>query len=343
MQTESKEEVDHQNAAVATNDNDEKSEFKVSTKRRKHSISIQAAFNMATSEVASQWICEKTLVIKNPLVVMLGISEYDGLPILSGVPKDYKHMVVIFSKLFGYDMLYKLSTNEYNHNKKDGNKNDSFKLNWTCDDIDDLIKNAKEALEDENRQHDSLIFIISCHGQAEGDILDSECEEYSLYSIFAQFDGVRFPKFAHCPKLFFIDACRGTLQSKAIPVKFHVNDKSQEIVLATKGGGDQNENKSGLLRQKILNIHDEANFFFVYANPDGYAAFDGGDKGGYLIRAIYKVFQKNEIVSKHLDSIVYHIAEKVKKLVGSQSMQHLQTVSNVHYRIRFQPRGVSGI
>ena len=90
--------------------------------------------------------------------------------------------------------------------------------------------------------------------------------------------------------------------------------------------------------EKNVSIHKEANFFFVYANPNGYAAFDGGNKGGYLIQSIYKVFKKREIVTKNLDSIVLHMAEKIKQLIGLQSLQHLQSVSNVHYRIRFKPR-----
>ena len=72
------------------------------------------------------------------------------------------------------------------------------------------------------------------------------------------------------------------------------------------------------MKEQNLNIHSEANFFFVFANPDGYAAFDGGNNGGYLIQALYKVFEKKEIFNKTLTSIMLHVAEKVKTMAGSK-------------------------
>ena len=305
------------------------------------------------SEVASQWLSEKTFAITNPLVVMLGISEYHGMPNLDGVLKDYQNIIVIFSRLFGYDILYKLANDKYNTNKCEGNVNDSFKMKWTDNDIDEFVEEAKSLLENNNNKYDSLIFILSCHGEAEGVILDSNCEEYSLFSIFAKFNGSSLPHFAYCPKIFFVDACRGTMRSKPINVAVTLHHKLQEFIVAPKGKYCNDNTKVKFSNKKInnnynnsidqpteteINIHQEANFFFVYANPDGYAAFDGGTKGGYLIRAIYKVFKKKEIISKNLDGIILHVAEKVKQLVGKQSMQHVQTVSNIHYRIKFRLR-----
>ena len=88
------------------------------------------------------------------------------------------------------------------------------------------------------------------------------------------------------------------------------------------------------LKEIRTNVHREANFFFVYANPDGYAAFDGGKEGGYLIRGIYRTYKKKEITTKYLNDIVSQIAVKVKEMAGKQSMQDVQHVSNVHYKIQ---------
>ena len=189
-----------------------------------------------------------------------------------------------------------------------------------------------------------MIFIISCHGDAEGVIYDSTCEEHSLTNLYAPFNGTKFPDFAHCPKLFFVDACRGQMRSKPIEVEYKMDENSKEMYVSPKGKANEhkndtktdNKNKNKKLVSKKVNIHEEANFYIVYANPDGYAAYDGGDKGGYLIRGIYKVFRRNEVLSQNLDGIIYRIDEKVKQLVGRQSMQQVQTVSTVHYRIKFR-------
>ena len=313
---------------------------------------ISLAMHLCESEIASQWLHEKTMTISNPLVVILGIGEYDGMPNLIGITKDYQNMIIIFNKLFKYDILYKLSNNKYNNNKSQGNVKDSFKLKWSCNEIDEFIDDIKELLGNDDKKYDSLLFIISCHGEAEGLILDSECEEYSLFALYSEFNGIQLADFAHCPKLFMVDACRGRMKSPKVPVSYKLDVKLQELMVYPKGISDKSKfkpsgnddiddskyNKQSQLSEQKINIHSEANFFFVYANPEGYAAFDGGNKGGYLIQAIYKVFKKKEILSKNLDSIILHVAEKVKQLVGLQSMQHVQTVSNVHYRINFRPQ-----
>ena len=338
------------------------------------------------SEIASQWLQEKTYTIKNPLVVMLGIGIYDGLNNLIGIPKDYQNVIKIFHRKFGYDILYKLSNNKYNTDNvnvnvsssstsKQNSNNTSFKLKWDIDEIDSLVDKARTLILSQDKNYDSLIFIMSCHGESESVILDSDCEEYQLMSIFSKFNGSSMSDFAFCPKLFFVDACRGSMGSTPIKVTVKLNSKLNEFINSRKGSINSNteknkdnytdnhnykdknkkenkneddnndnnanndsKNESIEVETKLnINIHKEANFFFVYPNPDGYAAFDAGREGGYLIQAICKVFQKKEILSKNLDDIIKQIGEKVRQLVGKQSMQHVQTVSNIHYRIKFRP------
>ena len=55
-------------------------------------------------------------------------------------------------------------------------------------------------------------------------------------------------------------------------------------------------------------FHTQANCRFIYANPEGYAAVDGGKNGGYLTQATKHVFmKKNSIENENLDSIVNQI------------------------------------
>ena len=310
------------------------------------------AINSSNTDIASEWVKEKIMPICNPLVVILGIGEYDEWPNLIGVKKDYENMIKIFNKLFKYDILYKLSNNQFNDNKSNGNINDSFKLKWLSDDdgLDEVLEfvdDVKIALSTKNKNYDSLIFIISCHGEADGVIFDSVGEEHSLPNIYTTFNGEKFPDFAHCPKLFFVDACRGTLRRKPIKVEYKMDEDSKEIYVSPKGKENEyknddnksdNKNNNKKLVSKEMNIHEVANFYIVYANPEGYAAFDAGPKGGYLIQAIYKVFRKKEILSQNLIGIKNHIGEKVNQLVGKHATQHVETVSTVHYRIKFRRR-----
>ena len=63
------------------------------------------AINSSNTDIASEQVKEKIMPICNPLVVILGIGEYDEWPNLIGVKKDYENMIKIFNKLFKYDIL----------------------------------------------------------------------------------------------------------------------------------------------------------------------------------------------------------------------------------------------
>ena len=379
------------------NDNDDKISPKKSytLKNETTSQNIAMAINMSKSEIASQWLSEQIFQICNPLVVVLGIGEYDGMDNLIGMGKDYQRMIAVFNKLFGYDILYRLQNNEYNINNSIGNKDDSFKLRWTCDEIEEFVNTAKATFANNDKNYDALIFIISAHGDDEGVIYDSDLESYPIALISGEFNGSGCPEFAQNPKLFFIDACRGEMRSPPIQVTYYLHKKLKQIIIARKSKDNteaksaekknnaenqkNNNNKSGAngsnndsssnndekkqviidnesaekkdidvdiditdmkaeLEEIRTNVHREANFCFLYANPDGYKAFDGGTKGGYLIRAIYRTYIKKEITSKYLNDIFRQIGTKVEEMTGRQSMEHVQMVSNVHYKIQFKPR-----
>ena len=67
----------------------------------------------------------------------------------------------------------------------------------------------------------------------------------------------------------------------------------------------RNSNSNTTLSQLF---HNEGNCRFIYANPDGYAAVDGGKNGGYLMQSIKNVFNKKlDIENKNLDNIINQI------------------------------------
>ena len=215
------------------------------------------------------------------------------------------------------------------------------------------------------KNHDLLLFVISSHGDADGVILDSDCEEISLLSIFAEFFGNKCNFMLNKPKIFFVDACRGSMKSRIKMTdskktkqessnlvldtmleesekqqpsihKFGTNDDQKTLGIAeTKhvsghSGSGVRYNHGMHSRQKAAPkdlYHNETNCRFVFAHADGYAAVDGGSKGGYLIQSIKHVFnKKNNNVNENLDSIVNQIRSKTRKLVGIGTgiMQNVQ-------------------
>ena len=45
--------------------------------------------------------------------VLIGVSKYNGLPELDGIPKDYENVIKTFTKHWNYNVLYRLSNNKY--------------------------------------------------------------------------------------------------------------------------------------------------------------------------------------------------------------------------------------
>ena len=145
----------------------------------------------------------------------VGIGQYNGLPNLIGVAKDYENVIYVFNNKYNYSVCYKKNENHgnenvYLHNEKvDINKqhlSKKLKTEWTVDEIINFLEDARDTLV--KNYHDSLIIIISSHGTADGIIYDSEDEQVSLLSLVEIFKSDKCPHLVNKPKIAFVDACR---------------------------------------------------------------------------------------------------------------------------------------
>ena len=355
--------------------------------------------------------------ISNPLIIMLGIGDYDSdvMASLVGVSKDYINIISTFFKL-GYCILYqnKSNTIEYidkydnTKTKKQRKKLDlrkckeNVKTYWIDDEIEDFFDNGKEYVVKYN--HDSCIFLLSCHGDSQGVILDSQGAELSLLSIFSRYNGSQCQYLVDKPKIIFVDACRGSIRSQPIETlskktnsnnynanttndnnhhgldsKTNSQDLDIQGEIENKLNGDfasaladigvsrdtHSENKVVLgsqyddekkrdeaidnddhdkMKENMIKIegnwyHSQANFRYIYANPEGYAASDGGIQGGYLIRAIKRVFSNHEISCKqNLNDIIHLIRCVTKEMSGKGTVECVEDVSTMTYKVVFQKR-----
>ena len=102
----------------------------------------------------------------------------------------------------------------------------------------------------------------------------------------------------------------------------------------------KNINKKGKKKAlKLLNKEkykkDEC-FYFIYANTPGYAAVDGGSRGGYLIRSFTKVFNDNKkFECLNLYEMVLDTRKKCDKLIGKVGAQVIEIVDRMPYKAYF--------
>ena len=220
---------------------------------------------------------EKT--IKNPLIVAVGIGEYDGMKNL-GTTTDYAKIKHTFNFRRGYSIVYQ----DRNENircirkrcKSANHVLDQFKLRWSEADIenfndhivekilnensweeydsDDSSSDSDDEDDDDNKEskidtnqikvnekYDALIYFLSCHGASESIIYDSEGTECYLSFIFDKFEYCSYLR--GLPKIYFLDHCRGSH-----PVKRKAN----------KNGSKQNVRQKNYDEEKVMNGNDDS-------------------------------------------------------------------------------------
>eukprot|EP01084_Bolivina_argentea_P274205 467309_1 len=151
----------------------------------------------------------KTLNPKNPLVVLLPISEYfnnfDSLP---GIKYDTIANCRFWSGSLGYEVFPSREDDRW-----------YGKMFWTETEITQYFDNIIDTkLLDENRQllhvFDAVIIIISCHGGQSDVIYSSDEKSINLHNIYNQFGSGKYTKnncaLIEIPRVFIIGACRGS-------------------------------------------------------------------------------------------------------------------------------------
>ena len=100
-----------------------------------------------------------------------------------------------------------------------------------------------------------LVFIFSGHGTTKHYLYTQDGKQVNFHDIMKQFYPGQSPHLGAIPKLFFIDACRGSLQTQP--------------VLVTKGGHDVS-----------LKVPEQSNFLVAYSTMPDHRAHESKETGG---------------------------------------------------------------
>ena len=333
--------------------------------------------NIYTLTLCSSLDVMKKYKIERALVAMIGIGCYPNggvLGDLKGISQDYRNMIKLFVNHWGYSFIYETSDNKIEYLSKTklltNNKKYStnFKIKWNENDITSFVQCVKKTIL--STKPDSLIFVISSHGDRDQVIIDSEFEEYGLIEIYSQFWNSEYgcPYLCDKPKLFFIDACQGM----KTPIPKGKNNKMKK--LKTKGttkmsdnelklqafvdedDNDDNDKSISISSQTIDTKYlDYENFCYIYGNLDEYGVLDGGINGGYLIQSIKSVFGQKNANKQELNKLINLIAMETLRMVKGEKKQKngnnnqktnnnnparqiVQYTSNIHCQLFFSKR-----
>ena len=311
---------------------------------------------------------------------MLAIGDYkedDDLRDLKA-KTDYCQMIHTFHDVWGYSVFFQcneknsgstkdklldpilngLNRQQFKKQCKCQKKFD-FKDTWTWEEIDTLCENGKELLRNAPTDgcYDSLIFIVSCHGEEEC-IIDSKGEVYQLLSLFSHFQNKNIPYLTDKPKIFFLDLCRGSSVHPAAPNSISGNSsKTNESIASHFVSVPRHVSTSHLTNDAgarrvshieysevdyvrlMQEVHREANFAKIYSNPAGYAAVEG-TSGGVLIRSIKYVFSNvNEVKKGTLDDVYRQISNKSHKRTKRLALTQPNYDHTMTFKISFDKYG----
>ncbi|ETO36336.1 hypothetical protein RFI_00725 [Reticulomyxa filosa] len=157
----------------------------------------EPSFKIRSRSLQQLIISGKYKIIKNALVVMIGISEYIYTTEWPNIPNVKKKDVKNFKKLFEQELNYQFVCNQSPQMTK---KDVQVFMDRLFVDFE-LRTNAK--------QYDGLIMIICGHGKNGNMLVTSDGKSLSIDEIRASFNCDKMESFKNFPKIFIIDVCRG--------------------------------------------------------------------------------------------------------------------------------------
>ena len=298
----------------------------------------------------------------NPLIAMIGISNYDEthLPSLEGVYNDYWNVKQAFNFSRGYSMVYFNQRNQliYINDKIDAKEDidDKFKLKWTSDDIDMFNEQIHENILNNNNNtntkynHDSLIYFISCHGNRDEIIYDSDGEEYSLAFIYDQFTNLNCQSLRNKPKIFIVDADRVDVSIKTHrasltqSVSRTPRRESKTLIAKTsKTRQVELEEKTDLPVQSLINkktFTKDEHFRKIFCNSKDSKFVDVGKIGSYLVESITTVFANDKyFYNQSLSDILRETRSIIASSMGIKpnqpSMVAIHERNSLPYKVKF--------
>ena len=335
---------------------------------KKTDVSVDDEMECKEDELVASKTEQREATIGNPLVVVIGIGNFKGQYPQLFVERDYQNVIFAFNYTRGYHIVYFNPKNELIHltnraNQSKYYKSKNFKVTWNKKEIIQLNTIVKTRFlrtgnESTNDSYDSLIYIISTHGNRDDIIYDSDLNKIELQSIFSEFDNVNCSALQLKPKVFVLDHCRGRKVAKLKPNSLyqdededekekHKEKEKEEKVDAKEMKKNHVDTKYNTRDKKpdttIPVVNAASHVLKIFANKNAYAISDGGCKGGYLIRSFTKVIINDDwFKGLNLNEMILQVRLVLQNYFGvkpESPTQVIDTVSTIPCDIKFLENG----
>ena len=261
--------------------------------------------------------------ICNPFIIIVGICDYSNarnnkLPYydLNGVLIDMEKMYYLWKNIYNYNN-YKNSIKLVCNGNPKNIKNSKLtgtefvaNSNQIVNDESTFVKflNKCRTIIDYEECFDSLIFIYSGHGIKDSIIL-ANGDSVELEKIYNKFNGEICEQLRHRCKIFVFDCCRG--EQFAFTYEKIVEMEEKE------SNGNDLQTQRSRAHDTDNRYHASSGFATIFSNCINYKANESNKFGGCLIRAIYKTFEKPQLIVNYaLRDLILVIRQETKQFAG---------------------------
>ncbi len=167
---------------------------------------------------------------------------------------------------------------------------------------------------------DSFVCCILSHGE-EGKVFGSDGRPVVLTEVTALLNARNCKSLASKPKMFFIQACRGSIEDPAAQVQTDSPYVPSQKVNVDGGSGQP------------MNVPNESDFLFSYATPLGHVAIRHEDYGSWYVSELCQVLCESSRYL-HLDDMLKDVHRNV-----AQNAYHKPSKSNPDEEVEYRQAG----
>lgn len=153
----------------------------------------------------------------------------------------------------------------------------------TRDEMRDIAKYYSDKIKHDTGVAGAFVMIVLCHGSKNDVVSGTDGQTIPLRTLIENFKPENCSKLKEVPKIFIVDACRGSLEEKQH--SFNANKGCSDVQVPASNEDDKN----------LFRINESANFALIYATSYGKVAILEEELGSTFTQAMVKqLFQAKE-------------------------------------------------
>ena len=173
-----------------------------------------------------------------------------------------------------------------------------------------------------------IAFVFSGHGLDANKLYMQDGSLITVQSIVDSLMPKTAPQIGTIPKLFLIDACRGT------------RTLSEEAIVVPRNAGKKVQRRGGL--DATLHIPPEGNFLIAYSTMPNYQSYELKGEGGLWMTSLAERLRtSSESIQDILSETNKDLMEMFQSPDLRKSMMQPECISSLHGRLCLQPEGIA--